>query len=326
MAVYVNNITVNTGENFYRDFYLDNIDGTPLDLTGYTGKSEVRKHPDSVGAATTFTLSFVDRTNGHFRLSLDRYETEKIKPGRYVYDVMFTDSSNKKSIVLEGMFNAREDYTPISECVKTDYAFSRIGIILETSSDPGSSPAPTGDIITINDISEYGVVHMGVNFNQCSKFSSGSSATRALLEDPTSLTKIKQYIELGGVVWFNVEWWNGNASEIGCSSKANINAMMTLLGTTIRASTDQGFVGNADRSTEPSVVASGFPLTENHNASVIFSGGTPVYTIESGAKALSVYEKLGNGILFVQGDSNIFSGPVYPTTYYDALRELVLNS
>ena len=221
MAVYVNNITVNTGENFYRDFYLDNIDGTPLDLTGYTGKSEVRKHPDSVGAATTFTLSFVDRTNGRFRLSLDRYVTEKIKPGRYVYDVMFTDSSSKKSIVVEGMFNAREDYTPISECIKTDYAFPRVGVIVETSSIfSGSSPAPD-NIITIDDISEYGVVHIGVNFNQCSTFDIGDSTTRDMLEDSASLTKIKQYIELGGVIWFNAEWWNGNSSghHYGCRNR-----------------------------------------------------------------------------------------------------------
>ena len=326
MAVYVNNITVDTGSNFFRDFYLDNADGTPLDLTGYTGKSEVRKHPESVGAAATFTVSFVDRSNGHFRLSLDRYVTEKIKPGRYSYDVMFTDSSDQKSIVLEGMFNAREDYTPISECVKTDYAFTKTGIILETSSAAGSSPTPTEDIITIDDISEYGVVHIGVNFNQCSTFDIGDSTTRDMLEDSASLTKIKQYIELGGVIWFNAEWWNGNSSEIGCSSKANINAMLTLLGTEIRASTDQGFVGNADRSTAPSVVASGFPETENHNASVLWTGGIPVYTIEGGTKVLSVYEKIGNGILFVQGDSNIFSGPTYPTSYYDAFRKLVLNS
>ena len=332
MAVYVNNITVDTGSNFYRDFYLDNADGTPLNLTGYTGKSEVRKHPESVGAAATFTVSFVDRSNGHFRLSLDRYVTEKIKPGRYSYDVMFTDSSDQKSIVLEGMFNAKEDYTPISECVKTDYAYARLGIILETSSDAGSNPAPSDtntadqDVITIDDISEYGVVHMGVNFNQCSKFDAGSSTTRDLLEDSPSLTKIKQYIELGGVVWFNVEWWNESANERSCSDKANINAMMTLLGTEIRADDDQGFVGNADRSTDSAVIASGFPETENHNASVIWTGGAPVYTIENGTKALSVYEKIGNGILFVQGDSNIFSGPLYPTSYYDALRELVLNS
>jgi len=248
---------------------------------------------------------------------------------------MFTDSSNKKSIVVEGMFNAREDYTPISECVKTNYAFARLGIILETSSSVyGSSSNPTPsdtntadqDVITIDDISEYGVVHMGVNFRQCSTFDVGASTTRDLLEDSTSLTKIKQYIRLGGVVWFNVEWWNGSVNQRDCSDKANINAMMTLLGTTIRASIDQGFSGNANRSTDPAVVASNFPTTENHNASVIWTGGTPVYTIENGTKALSVYEKIGNGILFVQGDSNIFSGPLYPTTYYNALRELVLNS
>ena len=55
MAVYVNNISIDQVRNFYRDFYLDNIDGTPLDLTGYTAKSEIRKHPESVGAATTFS-------------------------------------------------------------------------------------------------------------------------------------------------------------------------------------------------------------------------------------------------------------------------------
>jgi len=330
MAVYVNNITVDTGSNFYRDFYLDDVDGNPIDLTGYTGKSEIRKHPESVGVAATFTLSFVDRSSGQIRLSLDRYVTEKIKPGRYAYDVMFTDSSSKKSIVIEGMFNAREDYTPISECVKTEYAFARLGIILEGPTISNPTPASTNtidqDVITIDDISEYGVIHMGVNFNQCSTFDAGTSTTRDLLEDSTSLTKIKQYIELGGVVWFNVEWWNESPSERNCSDKSNINAMMTLLGTTIRASTDQGFVGNADRSTDPGVVASNFPTTENHNASVLWTGGTPVYTIENGTKALSVYEKIGNGILFVQGDSNIFVGPLYPTTYYDALRALVLNS
>ena len=97
MAVYVNNITVDTGTNFYREFYLDSVDGTPLDLTGYTAKSEVRKHPESVGAATTFSVSFVDRTNGLIRLSLSKKETTAIKPGRYVYDVMFTEGQGPSS-------------------------------------------------------------------------------------------------------------------------------------------------------------------------------------------------------------------------------------
>ena len=328
MAVYVNNITLNTGEYFSRDFYLDSIDGTPLDLTGYTAASQMRKHPESVNATADFNVGFIDRANGRIRVSLATTTTRLVKPGRYVWDVMFTDSSNKKSIVIEGNVLATPDITP--SCVKTDYTYDRLGIIVEA---PGvgqsdqSNPAASGhDNIGINDITDYGVVHMGVNFNQCSTFDIGSSVTRDLLEDSSSLEKINQYLQLGGVIWLNTEWWGSSASGRACSDRDNINAMLTLLGTEIRTSVDQGFVGNADRSSEVSVINSGFPLTENHNATVIFTGGTPVYTIESGTKVVGAYEKIGQGILFVQGDSNIFPGPAYPETYYNALRALVLNS
>jgi len=318
MAVYVNNITLNTGEYFSRDFYLDNIDGTPLDLTGYTAASQMRKHPESVKQTADFNVGFIDRANGRIRVSLATTTTRLVKPGRYVWDVMFTDSSNKKSIVIEGNVLATPDITP--SCVKTDYTYDRLGVIIE------GNPVGGHDNIGINDITDYGVVHMGVNFNECSTFDAGSSTTRDLLEDASSLEKINQYLQLGGVVWFNTEWWGGSASGRACSDRDNINAMLTLLGTEIRTTADQPFVGNADRSSEVSVINSGFPLTENHNASVIFTGGTPVYTIESGTKVLSTYEKIGQGILFVQGDSNIFPGPAYPETYYNALRSLVLNS
>ena len=91
MSVYVNNITIDTGAYFSRDFYLDNIDGSPLDLTGYTAASQIRKHPDSVNATANFTVAFIDRTNGRIRVSLGRTTTAEIKPGRYMYDVMFTE-------------------------------------------------------------------------------------------------------------------------------------------------------------------------------------------------------------------------------------------
>ena len=470
MAVYVNNITLNTGEYFSRDFYLDSIDGTPLNLSGYTAASQMRKHPESLNATADFKVGFIDRANGRIRVSLATTTTRLVKPGRYVWDLMFTEANSqtdvgvwstleannpgsyrgftinawssfmntyaysrvpqsgllssqsdpygvkqdsytvffpydgvyqidaaadnvgsvtidsttfnaaaygtsnvgvgtisltrgnhtvalsqqntqsgtdnfadnpvglavsisyvggtgygKKSIVIEGNVLATPDITP--SCVKTEYTYDRLGVIIESSSVAGSAPAVTGhDNIGINDITDYGVVHMGVNFNQCSTFDTGSSTTRDLLEDASSLEKINQYLQLGGVIWLNTEWWGGAASGRACSDRSNINAMLTLLGTEIRTSVDQGFVGNADRSSEVSVINSGFPLTENHNASVIFTGGTPVYTIENGTKVVGAYEKIGQGILFVQGDSNIFPGPAYPETYYNALRSLVLNS
>ena len=109
MSVYVNNITVNTGEYFSRDFYLDNLDGSPLDLTGYSGSSQIRKHANSLNPTATFTLTFVDRSNGRIRVALASTITATIKPGRYVYDILFTDDTGKKSVVIEGNILATAD-------------------------------------------------------------------------------------------------------------------------------------------------------------------------------------------------------------------------
>ena len=313
MAVYVNNITLNTGEYFSRDFYLDNIDGTPLDLTGYTAASQMRKHPESVKQTADFNVGFIDRANGRIRVSLATTTTRLVKPGRYVWDVMFTDSSNKKSIVIEGNVLATQDITP--SCVVTVYDNAEVGIIEETSGTPSG--------VSINDISDYGVIHIGVNFNQCSTFDIGSSTTRDMLEDATQRQQLIDYMNVGGVVWFNAEWWNGSAAERSCSDRSNINAILTLLGTEIRAIDDDG-IQSSTRSTESSVVNSNFPATQTQNASVIFSGGTPVFV--DGTRTVTAYEKIGLGILYVSGDSNTFSGPSYPQNYYNALRALVLNS
>ncbi len=314
MAVYVNNITINTGEYFSRDFYLDNVDGTPLNLVGYAASSYIRKHPESLNPTAKFNVGFIDRANGRIRVSLASTTTAEIKPGRYVYDVLFTDNTSKKSIVIEGNVLATEDIS--TGCIKTSYLYNQVGVIHE-GSDTSMTPA-----ITINDISDYGVVHLGVNVNQCSKFTSGSSTTRDLLENSTYRNSIMAYLRLGGVVWLNVEWWNGNPAGDGCSNKTNINAMLTLLETEIRAVNDVGFVGNATRSTNTAVINSDFPATQPNNASVIFSGGTPVYL--GGTDIITVYEKIGNGVLYVSGDSNTFSAGSYPSTYYNALRNLVL--
>ena len=311
MAVYVNNITLNTGEYFSRDFYLDNIDGTPLDLTGYTAASQMRKHPESVKQTADFNVGFIDRANGRIRVSLATTTTRLVKPGRYVWDVMFTDSSNKKSIVIEGNVLATQDITP--SCVVTVYANDEVGIINESGSGG----------ISLSNINDYGVVHIGVNFNECSKFIAGSSTTRDMLEDAAQRQQLIDYMSMGGVVWLNVEWWNGSANGDGCSNRDNINAMLTLLGTEIRANIDSTTQGST-RSTETSVINSNFPATQSQNASVVFTGGTPVFV--DGTDIITTYEKIGQGILYVSGDSNTFSGPSYPENYYNALRALVLNS
>lgn len=308
MAVYVNNITVDTGSNFYRDFYLDNIDGSPLDLTGYTGKSEIRKHPDSVGAAATFTLSFIDRTNGRIRLSLDQYTTEKIKPGRYAYDVLFTDSSSQKSIVIEGMFNAREDYTPISECIKTTYTntFGFISNDDQTVTASGALPSSTVDEITLSQISDYGVVILGYA-DRC------GSLPNTVTFIQNNIATIQSYLNLGGVIWFRGEHAGG-----GCAPSADQNSALAALGTNIRVR-GVSVVSSTTTNISGSTV---LPATLNHSATNGLDGGVALYETSSNGVISVAYQKIGNGVIFVNADVNgSFTNP--SEELYNGIRDLV---
>lgn len=307
MAVYVNNITVDTGSNFFRDFYLDNADGTPLDLTGYTGKSEVRKHPESVGAAATFTVSFIDRTNGRFRLSLDRYVTEKIKPGRYSYDVLFTDSSNQKSIVLEGMFNARPDYTPISECIQTVYS-NKFGFISndnQTVTASGQLESTTVDEITLSQINDYGVVILGYA-DRCGTLPN----TVTFIQN--NIVTIENYIRRGGVIWFRGEHAGG------CAPSADQNAALAALGTNIRV---RG-TSNVSSTTTNISGSTVLPATLNHSATNGLDGGIALYETSTNGVISVAYQKIGNGVVFVNADVNgDFTSP--SDELYEGIRDLV---
>ena len=319
MAVYVNNITINTGEYFSRDFYLDNVDGTPLDLTGYTGASQVRKHPESVNATVNFNVGFIDRTNGRIRISLSSNVSASIKPGRYVWDIMLTDSAGKKSIAIEGSVLATEDISP--NCIITSYANEEIGFILE---EDGFGSGVSGTDITINDIDDYGIVRLGF-VGGCGTLSNAL----AIIRDETNKNSLVTYLESGGVIWINSEWYATN----GCGDLPGLNEILAALGSEIRQlNVDTGTVGDMSRTSDSEVVSSGFPSTLYHNASGTFSGGTAVYTYDS--KRTVVYEKVGNGIVYVTADTNTFD-PNFPEAenyetvgqeIYDALRALVLNS
>jgi len=309
MAVYVNNITVNTGENFYRDFYLDNIDGTPLDLTGYTGKSEVRKHPDSVGAATTFTLGFVDRPNGRIRLSLTRQETEKIKPGRYVYDVMFTDTSNKKSIVIEGNILATQDITP--QCIKTVYD-KKWGAITSDAGSGGDQTLRAGtgiEVATIDTLGTYGVVIFGYHAG-C------GSLPNTLATVQANIDKIEQYIASGGVVWFRGE-------HTTCGNQTQSNQVLAELGTVMRladpGSSEAQSATNLTKATSSTLMP---PMTSAASNYVELNGANGLYKFGSGYTA--AYEKIGNGVVFVQSDvDGSWESP--SDELYAGIRDLVIS-
>jgi len=111
MAVYVVNLIIDQGVDFSQTFNLESTStDAALNLTGYTGASQLRKHSGSK-SSYQFTVSFPDRENGQIKLALSDNITNRIKPGRYIYDVILTSSGGLKERVVEGSVLVREGAT-----------------------------------------------------------------------------------------------------------------------------------------------------------------------------------------------------------------------
>ena len=110
-AVYVSNLTVNTGATFSQQFTLENTaTNSATDLVGYSIAAQMRKHASST-SATDFTATIVNASAGKIRVGLGTATTSTLKPGRYVYDVLVTDPMGERTRVVEGSVLVREGVT-----------------------------------------------------------------------------------------------------------------------------------------------------------------------------------------------------------------------
>ena len=111
-AVYVSNLVINTGATFTQKFTLENVSSnSALELSGFGIKSEMRKHSGSVAAAATFTASISDPASGIVQVGLTSTTTADLKPGRYVYDVIVSDTAGEVTRVVEGSVLVRQGVT-----------------------------------------------------------------------------------------------------------------------------------------------------------------------------------------------------------------------
>ena len=99
MAAYISNIVIDAGADFNQVFNLETVANSPLDLTGYTATSKLKKHPASLKEQATFSVSFTNRSQGELKISLGSSITSALKAGRYSYDVLLNDGSLKTRIV-----------------------------------------------------------------------------------------------------------------------------------------------------------------------------------------------------------------------------------
>lgn len=103
------NLQIDQGTDFATTIDVTDTDNEIVDLTGYTGAAQMRKHYTS-SAQTAFSVS-ISSALGQVTLSMNSATTATITPGRYVYDCELTSSANVVSRLVEGIVTVTPQVT-----------------------------------------------------------------------------------------------------------------------------------------------------------------------------------------------------------------------
>jgi hypothetical protein len=101
MAIY-SNLSIDQGADFSSNVSVENANGGPADLTGYTAFGQIRKTHSSTNA-TDFIATIPFPAQGQVSIKLTITVTNAMKPGRYVYDIEIKNGADGTiTRVLEG--------------------------------------------------------------------------------------------------------------------------------------------------------------------------------------------------------------------------------
>ena len=101
MAAYLE-ISIEQGANLTSVVTVNDEQGDAVNLTTYSASSQLRKSYYS-SSANTLTATVTGNANGQITLTMTAANTALLTPGRYVYDLVITNSvDNSKTRVIEG--------------------------------------------------------------------------------------------------------------------------------------------------------------------------------------------------------------------------------
>lgn len=104
------NLILDQGSTFSTTVEVTDENDDPIDLTGYTGAGQIRKHYTSSNA-TAFSVSLGGAT-GTISLGLTAVQTANLVAGRYVFDIELTSTgSGAVSRILEGIVTVTPQVT-----------------------------------------------------------------------------------------------------------------------------------------------------------------------------------------------------------------------
>jgi len=115
MAVqFQTNIKVSIGASFRQEFHLSNNDLSAMNITGCKIYANIAKHPTSLDAVEStsdevvynfipFKTSIVNGAEGVFALTLDSFQSSKLKEGKYVYNAVLEDVNGDRIDTVSGL-------------------------------------------------------------------------------------------------------------------------------------------------------------------------------------------------------------------------------
>ena len=95
-------IHIEQGANFTTTVTVNGSDGSPTNLTSYTGAAQIRKSYYST-TANNFTVTISNAAAGELTMAMSAANTANLTPGRAVYDLLITSPTNVKTRVVEGI-------------------------------------------------------------------------------------------------------------------------------------------------------------------------------------------------------------------------------
>jgi hypothetical protein len=108
----ISNLFVDSGSDYSNIITVSSTSGQPLNLSGYSVASQMRKSYSS-STAYAFTATVYDAANGKVRLQLSASASSVIPAGRWLYDVEITSPSGTKTRVVEGIVTITPQITQI---------------------------------------------------------------------------------------------------------------------------------------------------------------------------------------------------------------------
>jgi len=95
------NIVIQQGADFSEIFKSTETDGSPSNISGYVGFSQIKKHPNST-SYKNFSVSIIGLL-GEVSIAMTAAVTSQLEPGRHQYDVFLRSPSGSISKLVEGM-------------------------------------------------------------------------------------------------------------------------------------------------------------------------------------------------------------------------------